>query len=217
MAVHIPLYIGNPCPVQNRAHIFHNILPDFRFCKIQQQLMAAQHRCEIIRQRPVRMCPVQIRIRVDGFRFKPETEFHSLFPDPLRQAFQTVRQFFHIDRVISQPGLIAVSGTKPAVIQNEQLTTQFLCPVCQIQQSALAKVKHTAFPAVVLDGTEPVLPVFRDDMFIDKPVHIPGQTSEAAVAERQNRFRCFKAFAAVQLPAEITGIDSLHHPGKALQ
>ena len=41
----------------------------------------------------------------------------------------------------------------------------------KIQEFALVKVKHTAFPVIIKHRAFPILPVDRDDVLLDKLVH----------------------------------------------
>ncbi|MNI99676.1 hypothetical protein D3C73_1588140 [compost metagenome] len=53
-------------------------------------------------QAPIRMLAVQLAVRRNHLRFEPQTELHPLFPNPLYQILQTVREFFPVHYPIAQ-------------------------------------------------------------------------------------------------------------------
>ena len=49
-----------------------------------------------------------------------------------------------------------------------------------------------------------------------KAVHQRGHTAKAGIGAGHDSFRSFKLFAGSNLPTEVRGADTLHHPGDAL-
>ena len=170
--VHVPFHIGNACSIHDAAYILHDIIPDIFPGKIQQQLMPSQHRGKAVCQCPVRVEAVEIRIGIDGFRLKPEAEFHALGTNSVRQFFQTTGQFLFVHPVVAQARLVVLPVTEPAVIQNKEFTAQGFGPVGQVQKPGLIEIKHAAFPAVVQHRPKPILPGSGHNMVIDETVHI---------------------------------------------
>ena len=90
--VHIPFDIGNVGALQHAGDIFHNVIPHFLLCQVQQQLMAAVNGGESVGQCPVGMRAVKIRILVDGLRLKPQAKFHTHLVDLPDKSIQPLGQ-----------------------------------------------------------------------------------------------------------------------------
>ncbi len=216
MAVHVPLDVGNGGGVQNAGHIFHNVVPDLRLCQIQQQLIPSQNIGEAVGEGPVRVGPVQVRIRVHGLRLKPEAEFQSPVVDLPGKAGDALGQLLGVHIVIAQARPVVIALAEPAVVQNEELAAQLLGPVRQVQQTVLGEVEHAALPAVIEHGPGAVGPVWGYDVVHNEGVHIFGQSAEAMVRYRQHPFRSLKMLSGCQRAQEVGGVDALHHPGQPL-
>ena len=217
VAVHIPLHVGDGGAVQNAANIFHDIILDLRLAQVQQKLMAAQNIRMVVMQRPVGMLPVQVGVRVYGFRLEPEAEFHAFGADLLCQTVKTVGELLFVHVVVAQARQVVVPAAEPAVVQDEQLAAKLLCPVRQVQQPVLVEVEHTALPVVVQDGPGAAPPVGRDDVVVYEPVHPLAQAAKALVGYAEDGFRAFEDRTGGQFVGEVTGGDALHHPGQALE
>ena len=77
-AVHIPFYIFHICGGKYILYSVINIVAHLLAGDIKHKLVAAAARCAVFNLYcPVRMCPVQVGIRGDHLRLKPDAEFHA--------------------------------------------------------------------------------------------------------------------------------------------
>ena len=217
MPVHVPFHVGQTGLVDDPSHIVNDVIPNFRLGQIQKKLMPSENRGKVIPEDPVRMCPVEIRVHVDAFRFEPKAKLHSQIPDFPGQTAKALRKLLQIHRVVTQTGLIIVTLAEPAVIQHEQFASQFFCRLRQVQKSPLVKLEETGLPVIVQHRTFPVLPVFGNNVFVDEFVHPTGQFSKTFAGPGHYTFRCVKFFAGRKGHGEVGRRDALHDTGHLLQ
>ena len=204
MPVHVPFDILNVRFIKYSGNGGNNIIPYLGLCEIQQQFITAENIFHTARmKRPVRMSPVEIGVRIDCFRLKPEAEVKPQCMNSSGQSFKPSRKLLPVDRIVSETGLVAVALTEPAVIQHKQLTSELFCLFGQSQELCLVEGKHTAFPVVIEYRAFPVLPVRRDNMIVYKAVHAGAEPVQPAAGPAQHCFRACKEFTILQGISEM--------------
>ncbi|MNB94390.1 hypothetical protein D3C75_415410 [compost metagenome] len=125
LAVHIPLHIVHRMFTQQPAHALQQIIKGLRNIEVQHQLMATGRLWVTWqRQHPVRMRAIQIRIRVNHFRFNPDTKLHAEVFDVVDHRHQAVRVFFLVESPVAQRAVVVVAPFEPAVVDDKALHAQ---------------------------------------------------------------------------------------------
>ena len=70
------------------------------------------------------MLSVQLRIRGDHLRLKPDTKLHSQSIDLIHQRLQATRQFLLIGFPVAQTGAVIIAVSEPAVIHDQHLNAE---------------------------------------------------------------------------------------------
>ena len=103
IAVMIPFEIGNWQRFKQLRNLAIQIIADFFLPHIEHQLVARrQQRPAGYLQNPVRMRTKQVAIRIDHFRFDPQTEFHAEACHMRCKRCQAIRIFLLVGPPIAQ-------------------------------------------------------------------------------------------------------------------
>ena len=94
------------------------------------------------------MRSVQIRIRGDHLRLKPDAKLHAKFVDLVHQIFQTALKLLLIDCPVAKRAVITVASAKPAVIHDKHLYAKFRCLLRNGQQFVGVELKIRRLPVI---------------------------------------------------------------------
>ena len=121
-------------------------------------------------QHPVGVCAEQVGIRVDHFRFEPQTEFESLAVHVIGKRLERlVAVGPHVLRnlPISEAGGVVAAGAEPAVVHDEAFHATFHGLVGECGEGVIIVVEVDGFPCVENDRAR----LGRDVVF-SKPVAV---------------------------------------------
>ena len=209
MPVHIPFDVGQgQFPQQPGKRLIepgHNFPPR----KIQHELIAphgglpSRHR-----QRPVRMCTVEIGIFADHFRLDPEANLQTKVVDLFQERLEAVRQLARIRCPIAEAAVIVIPMAEPAVVDDQHVYAQVFCLTRQIEQFRLVKVEIHGLPAVEQNRPFGKRSIMAEDVLTEKAMADMGQPVKALRAVCKQQFGCLKAFSRRQTPGEAVGVDA---------
>ena len=94
------------------------------------------------------MGTVQIGVRRNHLRFKPEAEFQTQRIDFFRQLFQTLRQLAAVHHPVAERAVICIAVAKPAVVQYAHFDTQIRRRARNLHDLFMIKVEEGRFPVV---------------------------------------------------------------------
>ena len=97
---------------------------------------------------------IQMRIRRDHLRLKPDTKLQTDRVDLIYQSFQPPGKLLCIDHPIPQRTVITVALSEPAVVHHQHLNSTLLGFFCDCKQLFRVKVKIRRFP--VIDENRPL-------------------------------------------------------------
>jgi len=72
---------------------------------------------------PVRMLAIEITIGIHHLRFHPQAEVHTKIMNPINYRLQAMRKLSRVGLPIPQSGVVGVSFTEPAIVDDESLNT----------------------------------------------------------------------------------------------
>ena len=153
------------------------------------------------------MRPVQIRVRGDHLRLKPDAEFHA---ESLHAVYQVrkLSDFLFVDKPVSESAVVAVSFSEPAVIHYHHLDAAVLRILCDAHNFIGVEIEIGRFPVVDENRAQFFFPGTADDMPPDEIVIRMRHRSESGIRIRKNGLRCIEGLAAAKLPGEEIRIDA---------
>ena len=126
------------------------------------------------------MRPVQIAVLRNHLRLKPEAEFHAHGIDLFRKAGKVGRQLLQVHIPVAEAGVVIVSLSKPAVIQDQHLYAQVGRLRCDLQYVLFVKIEICGFPVINQDGASCIFIFSSADMVADDSVEVMGQLRKTA-------------------------------------
>ena len=157
------------------------------------------------------MFPVQIGIRRNHFRFKPDTELHAKLIYFIYQILQSARQLFFIYHPVTKCTVIIEAVAKPAIIHNQHLNSKLRSLLCNRNQLLGIKFKISSFPVINKNRALLVLIFSADQMIAVEIMEGSGHCAKSARRIYHNYFRSLKGFARIQLPAKVLRMNSHDH------
>ena len=94
------------------------------------------------------MLAIEIRIRIDHFRFEPQSEFHAKLMHGVNERRQSFRPYVRINPPIAQTGMVVTAQMEPAVIEHIPFHSDAGRTTCNLQQSVKVVIEHHTFPYV---------------------------------------------------------------------
>ena len=212
--VHIPLDIGNSGitdhPGNHLVDGVHHLFPGI----IQHMLMAGMAlKSSRHSDHPVGVGPVQVAVFVHHLQFHPEAEFQAQFLHLFRKSPDSVGQFFQIHIPVSQPPVIVIAGSEPAVIQNKQLRARLFCFSRDGKNLLFGEVKIGGLPVVQQNRPHLVSPFSPHQTRPVQPVEGLAHTVQSPAAVYHHHLRRLEGFSRMQFPGEGLRLNSHHHPG----
>ena len=147
--VAVPLDIGDRVFRQQPADPAEQVVRDLGPGQVQDELVALQRRYPPAgRQDPLRVRPVQGRVRVHHLRLEPQAELHAAGPHVVRDPVQPAGPDRLVHRPVTQPGPVAAAAGEPAVVQHVAFHPDARGQVGQLGQRAEIVPEVDRFPDV---------------------------------------------------------------------
>ncbi len=195
------------------SHTFVNIVAHFGSGQIQYVLLPALGRTPSRNLNcPVRMRAVQIRIRRNHLRLKPDSKFQSDFTNLFYQIRKPRSKLFFIHRPVSKRVVIPVSPSKPAVIHNQHFNAVLFGAPGNIQKLFRIKIKISSFPVIDKNRTFLIFIYTAYQMSPVKIMQISRHFSKSLGRIGKHCLRCLENLSRLQIPAETVPVDSHNHP-----
>ena len=154
----VPLNEVDPVFGKDGGEASVDVIGDFGFGEIEDQLIAAQGRLQPVDlYRPIGVGPIKVAVGGNGLRLEPKAEFHAVSMDVIRKPFDQVGQFLFANLIIAQGAMVIIALPKPAVIEDEKLDAEFAGFLYQGMEFGLVEIEVGAFPVIEDDGPFRVL------------------------------------------------------------
>ncbi len=163
--VKVPFDIIDAAGRKNLIHLCPNVIAHIFTGDIQYVLKACLTLFPVGQvQTPIRMCPVQIGVGRDHFRFKPDTELHAQRMDAIDQGLEASVQFVFIDGPVTQRPFCVNPITKPTVIHHQHFNAQCMCTAGKVVQLVFVKIKICCLPGIDEQRAAGMAPMRRYQM-----------------------------------------------------
>ena len=162
-------------------------------------------------QAPVGMRAVQVAVRRDHFRLKPQTEHHPKVIHVLYKLLQPVRQLAPVNHPVSQRAVVQIAMPEPAVVQYKELNAGFCCSAGDVHDLFMVEIEIRGLPVVDQDGTLPVAPGSAAKALAIQGMICLTHAVEAGITPHADGLRRLQRFTGRQMPLQRARIQSCHH------
>ena len=193
LPVHVPFYIGNVCAPEDLCYALVDMIHHLRPGQIQHILGTALcGRAAGNLDGPVGMGAVQVRIRRNHFRLKPDTEGKALRLDPFHQRGQAAGEFLFVNCPVSQGAVVQIPVPEPAVVHDQHFDARLLRVPGDLHQLVRVKIKIRGFPVVDQHGTFFMEIWAADQMSPVQVVQGPAHFSQSLIRIDADHLRSLK-------------------------
>ena len=120
LPVVVPLDVVNAMSAQHVVEPVTKVGPHVGFREVEDELVALERgHPPAGRQDPVRVGPVQVRVRVHHLGLEPQPELHPESLDVLDQGVQTIGPHVLVNPPVAEPRVVVASPAKPTVVEYE--------------------------------------------------------------------------------------------------
>lgn len=209
VAVHVPLNVVNLGFLQDLGRQLVNVVDHLWAGKVEHVLAPPlAHSPARGGQQVVGVVAVEVGVEVGHFRLEPEAKQHPPVVNLLAQVGQAVGELGRVRPPVAQAGGFSRSLAKPAVVEDEELHPGCLSFVGQAQQLVLGEVEVGRFPVVNHHRPRLVPPLAPNQVLVVELVEGLAEMVQATFRVSQHRFRGLEAFAGLELPGEVEGVNA---------
>jgi len=183
--IHVPFQIGDVTGTELRIKHTKEMVTYVSAGQVQHGLVTLQCRCAGICPDPRRMFACKVAVRIDHFRFNPETERHAKTFDMVGKRRESVRKLGRVACPVAEACLVIVAPLEPAIIKHKALGTYGRGLVGERLEGRHVMIEVNRFPRVVVNRARLRCQVTRQDLAAHERVQHLRDAVEAILRMRR--------------------------------
>ncbi len=138
---------------------------------------------------------VEVGIRGDHLRLKPDTELQTDFIDFVDQVLQAAFDLLFVDNPVTEGRIVFISFSEPSVIHNQHLDAVFFRFSCDIEKFVGIEIKVRCLPVVDQNRAFFVVVRAADHVSAVKCMIGTRHFAKSLCGVNHNDFRCLELIA----------------------